>query len=139
MAMPAAIMATASRSTSRMAEPRVAPSARRMPISRVRLRHHERHHAVEADQREQQRQRAEAAGERGQHALGVERAVDLLVERAEPEDRQPRVVLADDGADGGNGLLGSAANLDVEGCRRCRRLRRSGRRPARSHRGDRDS
>ena len=36
MAMPAAIMATASRRTRRMAEAPVAPSARRMPISRVR-------------------------------------------------------------------------------------------------------
>ena len=56
---------------------------------------HEGHHSVETDQREQQRQRAEAAGERGQEALGGERAVDLVVESAEPEDRQPRVGLAD--------------------------------------------
>src|SRR6202043_126520 len=69
---------------------------------------------VETDQREQQRQHAEAARERGQKALGGERAVDLVVQSAEPEDRQPGVVLADQAADGGNGLLGSAANLDIE-------------------------
>ncbi|SPF37665.1 hypothetical protein SBA4_2040009 [Candidatus Sulfopaludibacter sp. SbA4] len=78
-------------------------------------RHDERHHTIKADQRKQQRQGAEAAGERGEHALGIEGAVDLVVEGAEPEDRQPRVVLADQAADGGNGLLGSAANLDIEG------------------------
>jgi len=36
-------------------------------------------------------------------------------ESAEPENGQPRVVLADQAADGRNGLLGSAANLDIEG------------------------
>ena len=101
-------MTTASRRTRRIAEPPVAPSA-------GAAGDYEGHHSVEADQREQQRQRAEAAGESGQQALGGERAVDLIVKSAEPEDRQPRVVLADQAADGGNGLLGSAANLDIEG------------------------
>src|SRR5258708_26778858 len=78
-------------------------------------RHDERHHTIKADQRKQQRQGAEAAGQRSEHALGVEGAVDLVVEGPEPEDRQPRVVLADQAADGGNGLLRSAANLDIEG------------------------
>src|SRR5258708_22807690 len=78
-------------------------------------RHDERHHTINADQRKQQRQGAEAAGERGEYALGIEGAVDLIIQSAEPEDRQPRVVLADQAADGGNGLLGSAANLDIEG------------------------
>jgi hypothetical protein len=58
-------------------------------------RHDERHHTIKADQRKQQRQGAEAAGERGEYALGIEGAVDLLVEGADPEDWQPRVVLAD--------------------------------------------
>src|SRR5262249_22021908 len=53
--------------------------------------------------------------QRRQEALGGERAVDLIVQSAKPEDRQPRVVLADQVADGGNGLLGSAANLDIKG------------------------
>jgi hypothetical protein len=78
-------------------------------------RNHEGHHSVKTDQRERQRQNAEAAGKRGQKALGAERAVDLIVKSAEPEDRQSRVVVADQAADGGNGLLGSAANLDIEG------------------------
>src|SRR6202011_2389265 len=78
-------------------------------------RHDERHHTIKADQRKQQRQGAEAAGERGEHALGVEGAADLLIEGAEPEDRQARVVLAGQAADRGDGLLGSAANLDIEG------------------------
>ncbi len=113
--MPAAIMATASRSTSRMAE--AARGAKREANADFAgaAGHHERHHSVETDQREQQRQRAEAAGERGQEALGTERAVDLVVQSTEPEDRQPRVDLADDAADGRNRLLGRAADLDVEG------------------------
>ncbi len=51
---------------------------------------HEGHHSVETDQREQQRQRAKAAGEGGQETFGGKRAVDLIVKSAEPEDRQPR-------------------------------------------------
>jgi hypothetical protein len=102
-------------------------------------RDHEGHHSVEPDQRQQQRQHAEAAGEGGQEALGAERAIDLVVEGAEPEDWQPRVILADQMADGRNDLLGSAANLDIVRLRRCRRVRRAGRRPARSYHGDRDS
>ena len=77
-------------------------------------RDHEGHHAVETDQRKHERQGAERSRQRGEHALGVEGAGDLVVEGAEPEDGQPRVVLADQVADGGNGLLGSAANLDIE-------------------------
>jgi len=78
-------------------------------------RDHERHHAIEANQREQQSQRAEAAGKRGQHALGVERAVDLLAEGAEGEDRQLRIGVANDLPDRLEGLLGRAAKFDVEG------------------------
>jgi hypothetical protein len=59
--------------------------------------------------------RAKAAREGGQEALGAERPVDLVVQSAEPEDRQPGVGLADDAADGRNRLLRGAANLDVEG------------------------
>jgi hypothetical protein len=61
---------------------------------------HEGHHSVETDQREQQRQCAETAGEGGQEALGGERAIDLVIQSAEPEDRQPWVGLADDAANG---------------------------------------
>ena len=64
MAIPAAIITSASRSTSQtVAEPRGPERQSYADLARA-LRHHERHHAVQADEREQQRQRAEAAGKR---------------------------------------------------------------------------
>ena len=92
---PAAIIASASRKARRMAEAPEAPSVRRRPISRVRRVTTKDITPVETDQREQQGQRAKAAGEGGQEALGGERAIDLVVQSAEPQDRQSRVVLLD--------------------------------------------
>ena len=78
-------------------------------------RDHERHYSVDTDQREQEGEGAEAAGESGEEALGRKRTIHLVIESAEPKDRQARVSLGDELADGGNGLLGGAADLDVEG------------------------
>ena len=52
------------------------------------LGHDERHHTVQANQREQERQCAEAAGKCRQHTLCVQGSVDLLVQRAEIADWQ---------------------------------------------------
>src|SRR5262249_30701457 len=71
--------------------------------------------SVETDQREQQRQCAEAAREGGQKTLGIERAIDLVVQSTEPKDRQPGVGFAHYAADRRNRLLRCAVNLDVEG------------------------
>ena len=75
---------------------------------------HKRHHAVEADQREQEGESAETGGKRSEHALGVQGAVDLLVEGAEGHDGQLWVGITDDLADGLEGLFGRAAYLDVK-------------------------
>src|SRR5215472_9326960 len=75
---------------------------------------HERHHAVETDEREQESENAEAAGESSKHALGVEGAADLLFDRVKTKNKQLGIDITDDVANRLKGLLGRATELDVK-------------------------
>ena len=114
IAMPATIMATASRRTSRMAEPPVAPRASADPDLPRAAGDDKGHHAVEADEREQQGEGAEApesaASMRSVFSDRLTCSSSVRKERI----GSSRVGLADDVADGLEGLVGRAAYLDVE-------------------------
>ena len=67
---------------------RRAPSARRTPISRRALGHDQRHHPVDADAREQQRQAAEHGGQRQHEATLAHRRRPHLHHRPHVEYRR---------------------------------------------------
>ena len=89
-----------------------------MPISRVRLRDHERHDAVEPDHREQQRDAPKPLRQRRHHPLRRQRAIDLVLERPERMERKRRIDAGDAARIEANAFSGLPRTLSVERGRR---------------------
>ena len=80
--------------TSRMMSPRVAPSAWRTPNSLRALPHCLRHHAVDTDDREEQRRQTEGRNQPQREAACRDRRTGHGVERPDVRQRQLRIDLA---------------------------------------------